>query len=156
MRLKSVEDIRNFIALTPQIGTAGQPLANQFKLISDAGYETVINIAMPDHPDSIDHEGRIVTELSMNYIHLPVPFAAPTADHVNQFFHLLKAQQGRKVFVHCIMNYRVSAFMFLYLTLFQGYPSDQARSPIFDSWEIEPEWQKIMNLDAASPGLTVI
>ena len=77
--LNSLDAIRNFVQLTPRIGTAGQPSENQFQLIADAGYKTVINIAMPDHPDSIDHEGKLVTELGMNYLHLPVPFDQPKA-----------------------------------------------------------------------------
>ncbi|MCP4431941.1 MAG: hypothetical protein GY806_13265 [Gammaproteobacteria bacterium] len=47
--------IRNFVQLTPTIATAGQPAADQFKLIAKAGYQAVINIAMPDHADSIDN-----------------------------------------------------------------------------------------------------
>ncbi len=144
----SLEAIRNYVRLTPDIGTAGQPRRDQFELISNAGFETVINIAMPDHADSIDDEGRLVTELGMNYLHLPVPFDRPEADHLRQFCALLDAQQGRQLFVHCIMNYRVSAFMYHYLRWRQGYSEQQARSPIFEIWQVEPQWQAIMELDA--------
>ena len=144
--MSSLDSIRNFVQLTPRIGTAGQPSADQFQSIAEAGYRTVINIAMPDHPDSIDHEGKLVTELGMNYLHLPVPFDQPEADHLKQFFGLLQSQGEQAVFVHCIMNYRVSAFMYHYLTLIEDWPEDRARSPIFDKWEIEPQWQAIMEL----------
>lgn len=150
--LNSLDAIRNFVQLTPRIGTAGQPSENQFQLIADAGYKTVINIAMPDHPDSIDHEGKLVTELGMNYLHLPVPFDQPKADHVKQFFGLLQAQSEQPVFVHCIMNYRVSAFMYHYLTLIEYWPRDRARSPMFEQWKIEPQWQAIMDLSADQLG----
>lgn len=153
MKLKSIDEIKNFVQLTPQIGTAGQPQTEQFEIIAEHGFSTVINIAMPDHPESIDSEGNIVTSLGMNYFHLPVPFDAPRADHVKQFYHLLQAQQDRQLFVHCIMNYRVSAFMYHYLINAQGYTSELARSPIFDRWNIEPQWQKIMELDAATIGI---
>ncbi|MCP4389056.1 MAG: phosphatase [Gammaproteobacteria bacterium] len=151
--MSSLETIRNYVRLTPEIATAGQLRRDQFKLISEAGFETVINIAMPDHSDSIDDEGRLVTELGMNYLHLPVSFDAPEVSHVRQFFALLSAQQGRQQFVHCIMNYRVSAFMYHYLRWEQGYSEQRARSPVFDIWEIEPQWQAIMDLDADSLNL---
>ena len=144
--MSSLDSIRNFVQLTPRIGTSGQPSEDQFQTIADAGYKTVINIAMPDHPDSIDHEGKLVTELGMNYLHLPVPFDAPEAGHLKQFFALLQAQGEQAVFVHCIMNYRVSAFMYHYLTLIEELPQEQARSPIFEKWNIEPQWQAIMDL----------
>jgi hypothetical protein len=53
-----IKSIRNFVQLTPDIGTAGQPTTNQFEIISKAGFEQVINLAMPGHPDSIDNEGQ--------------------------------------------------------------------------------------------------
>ena len=107
--MSSIESIRNYVQLTPTIGTSGQPLVDQFQFIADAGFNTVINIAMPDHANSIDEEGRLVTELGMNY--------------------------------------RVSVFMYHYLTTFEAFSSEQARSPIFDRWQIEPQWQAIMGLD---------
>lgn len=152
--MSSLEAIRNFVQLTEQIGTAGQPEAAQFELIAKAGFDTVINIAMPDHPDSIDHEGKLVTELGMNYYHLPVPFQSPQSAHVRHFCELLRILQAQRLFVHCIMNYRVSAFMYLYLTLYRGQDPQQARSPIFDRWDIEPQWQALLQLDAEALGLS--
>ena len=151
--MTSVESIRNYVRLTPEIGTAGQPRRDQFECIADENFDTVINLALPDHTDSIDDEGRLVTELGMNYLHLPVPFDAPDANHLRQFCTLLTALQGRQLFIHCIMNYRVSAFMYHYLKLVKGYSEQQARSPIFDIWEMEPQWKAIMELDAASLNL---
>lgn len=148
--MSSVEAIRNYVRLTPDIGTAGQPRRDQFESIAGAGFDTVINIAMPDHADSIDDEGGLVTRLKMNYLHLQVPFDAPEIDHLRQFCTLLEAQRGRQLFVHCIMNYRVSAFMYLYLKWIRGYSELQARSPIFEVWQVEPQWQALMELDAAA------
>ncbi len=143
-----LDSIRNFVQLTEDIGTAGQPTAEQFELIADQGYRAVINIAMPDHEDSIDNEGSIVTSLGMNYFHIPVPFKTPNIEHIQQFSRILKAFDQQKVFVHCIMNYRVSAFMLHYLQKVRGYTAEQARSPIFDKWQIEPQWQAIVELNA--------
>ena len=145
--LNSIESIRNYALLTPKIATAGQPCADQFRLIANTGFKTVINIAMPDHPDSIDHEGRLVTELGMNYFHIPVPFDSPQVNHVKEFCDLLRSQRHQPVFVHCIMNYRVSVFMYHYLIAFEGYSREQARSPVFDQWNVEPQWQELMDFD---------
>ncbi len=136
----SLDAIRNFVALTPAIGTAGQPRADQFEAIAAAGYETVINLAMPDHPDSIDDEGGRVTGLGMTYIHLPVPYDAPRPEHVLRFCALLDALGEQRVFVHCIMNFRVSAFMYLHGVHVRGLDPARARSPIFARWQPEPAW----------------
>lgn len=143
-----LSSIRNFVQLTPNIGTAGQPTSEQFKSIADAGYQAVINIAMPDHEDSLDNEGALVTSLGMHYYHIPVPFKTPLPEQLQQFCRLMQTLDSYQVFVHCIMNYRVSAFMFHYLQRLKGYSSEAARSPIFEQWQIEPQWQAIMDLSA--------
>ena len=151
--MNSLDSIRNYVRLTPEIGTAGQPRREQFEIIAEAGFECVINLAMPDHRDSIADEGALVTALGMTYCHLPVPFDAPAPAHFRQFCALLDAQQDHRLFVHCIMNYRVSAFMYLYLTRLRGWPEAQARSPILDRWAIEPQWQALMAMDSSALGI---
>jgi protein tyrosine phosphatase (PTP) superfamily phosphohydrolase (DUF442 family) len=108
---------------------------------------------MPDHPDSLAIEGKLVTSLNMSYYHIPVPFTAPQANHVREFCSLMKALEGSKVFVHCIMNYRVSAFMFHYLHKVQGYSIEVSKSPMFETWVMEPQWRGILDLSAGDIGL---
>lgn len=135
------------------MATAGQPRREQFPLIAEAGFDSVINLALPQHPDSLADEGALVTGLGMCYCHLPVPFDAPAPLHLQRFCALLEAQREQRLFVHCIMNYRVSAFMYLYLTQVRGIPEAQARSPILDRWDIEPQWRALMEMDSRALGL---
>ncbi len=101
---------------------------------------------MPDHVDAISDEDHLVSSLGMTYCHLPVPFDHPRVDHLRQFFALLRSYPGQRLFIHCIMNYRVSAFIFHYLICFEGYSPAQARSPILDIWQPEPQWREILEL----------
>ena len=148
-----METIRNFVALTDRIGTAGQPTAGQFKIIADNGYGHVINLAMPDHPDSLANEGDLVTKQGMSYIHIPVPFDRPTPAHVRQFCGMMSVLSDEKVFVHCIMNYRVSVFMFHYLGKVLNLSEKKSKSIIFDSWQPNAVWQRALNWSAAEIGL---
>ena len=52
------------------------------------------------------------------------------------------------------MNYRVSVFIYHYLIAVEGYAQQDARSPISARWEIEPEWQALMELDSLSLNLS--
>ncbi|NKB60889.1 MAG: phosphatase [Gammaproteobacteria bacterium] len=148
-----MKEIRNFVQLTDKLGTAGQPEASQFELIADAGFEAVINLALPEHEDSIDSEGAIVTGLGMDYIHIPVHFDAPTPEQLRKFCAILKGYGDSPVFVHCIMNYRVSAFMYHYLTKVLGYDAQSAKSEMFHRWNPNPVWQEVMNWDKVTIGL---
>lgn len=144
--MDELQQIVNFVQLSERLGTAGQPRAGQFEAIAAAGYEAVVNLAMPDHADAIANEGAIVTGLGMTYLHIPVPFDAPRAEHLRRFCALMQALKDRRVFVHCIMNYRVSAFMYQYLRKYEGYDSVSAKSPIFETWQADERWQKMMAL----------
>jgi protein tyrosine phosphatase (PTP) superfamily phosphohydrolase (DUF442 family) len=52
-----------------------------------------------------------MTEAGLRYTHIPVPFDAPTEAHYRDFAAALKAGD-EPVHVHCIMNWRVSAFFY--------------------------------------------
>ena len=148
-----MHSIRNFVQLAENIGTGGQPEKSQFSKVASNGYEAVINLAMPDHADSISTEGEIISQLGMTYIHLPVPFDKPKPQHVKDFCGYMRALDGRKVFVHCIMNYRVSAFMYHYLSKVKGYGEEESKSVIFEKWEIENQWRDMLEWDDKEIGL---
>lgn len=155
-----LKHIRNYVELeNPSggiIGTAGQPTREQFVDIARADYRAVINLAMPDHADSIDDEGAIVSALGMNYIHIPVPFDAPTPNQLLRFFHHMNAYASEKVLVHCIMNYRVSAFMFHYQHKSLGMTEAQSRSPMFEQWQPDAVWLNLLQWSAEDIGYTDI
>lgn len=147
-RQAALKAIRNFVAIDTHIGTAGQPTREQFPIIAAAGYTCIINLAMPDHREAIPDEAAIVTGLGMDYIHLPVPFDAPTPDQVRRFCDIMEARIHEKVFVHCIMNYRVAAFLYLYFRHRRDDEEQAARSPMLTRWQPDETWQALLAWDA--------
>jgi protein tyrosine phosphatase (PTP) superfamily phosphohydrolase (DUF442 family) len=147
----NMQDITNYVQLTDLVGTSGQPTEQQFKAIADAGFTAVINLAMPDSDKAIPEEGSIVTGLGMSYVHIPVPFDAPSCAHLKQFSGAMQAFDGQRVWVHCVVNARVSAFMYQYLTKVKGLPEAESRSPILDRWEpdMDEVWRNFLAMPAA-------
>jgi protein tyrosine phosphatase (PTP) superfamily phosphohydrolase (DUF442 family) len=143
-----MDHILNFIQLTPRIGTAGQPTAEQFADVARAGYAVVVNLAVPDSHNAVPNEGSLVTATGMTYINIPVRWEDPTLRDLQRFLRTMRAFEDEKVFVHCAMNMRVSAFMYHYLTLEEGLPTDQARSPILEKWapKMDEVWQRFLAL----------
>lgn len=148
-----MERIRNFVQLTENFGTAGQPSVDQFPIIAETGYQHVINIGMPDHSDAISNEGEIVSALGMNYIHIPVPFDTPTPEHVRLFCKILSQIKQEKVLIHCIMNFRVSAFMYHYLSKIEKRDEVNSSSTMFQIWNMEPAWEELMSWSETDLGL---
>jgi protein tyrosine phosphatase (PTP) superfamily phosphohydrolase (DUF442 family) len=140
--------IRNFVQTTETIGTSGQPTVEQFGEIARAGYSSVVNLAMPDSDDAIADEGTIVTSLGMKYVHIPVPFDAPTKQQLRSFIRVMRAIDGEKVWVHCVVNARVSAFMYHYLRIDKGYEDDAAKNQLLRRWEpkMDAAWKKFLQL----------
>jgi protein tyrosine phosphatase (PTP) superfamily phosphohydrolase (DUF442 family) len=145
MAAPQLSDIYNFQAVSEQLGTAGQPTAEQFDAVKDAGYEVVINLALGTTPRDLANEPQLLAEHGMDYIHIPVVFEEPTGDNLHQFFEAMDANKDKKCFVHCIANARVSAFVMLYQVLRQGASVDDARATMTQIWEPNPTWQSFID-----------
>ncbi len=148
----SLDDILNFRALgvAGRIGTAGQPAEYQFETIKGGGYETVINLALSSSLGALPNEAQLVAQHGMNYIHIPVVWEEPTADDLNKFFAAMDAHSDKRVFVHCAMNKRVSAFMYLYRILKLKEPEEVARKDLLKIWAPEPHWQRFIEQQLAN------
>ena len=137
----------NFHQFTPRIGTAGHPKPEDFLGIAAAGYQVIINLAMHDADDAIAEEGSLVSKAGMSYFHLPVPWEAPTADHLKTFIGIMDALDDKQVLVHCQVNARVSAFMLKYLT-FKGVSEANATTPLTQKWkpQMDDNWKAFLAL----------
>ena len=140
----------NFHQSQPDIGTSGQPTPEELHWIADEGYEVVINLAMPESDNALPDEGSLVTRLGMTYIHLPVPFDEPGASHLRDFIAIMSALSHRRIWVHCVINARVSAFMYQYLTLARDVDPETASSPLLKRWrpKMEPAWRSFLEITA--------
>jgi protein tyrosine phosphatase (PTP) superfamily phosphohydrolase (DUF442 family) len=132
--------IQNFLQISPNLGTSGQPFREQFALIAASGYEAVINLALPTSWDAVPDEAQIVSGLGLAHYHILVEWEAPTREDLRQFFDLMDRLEGQKVFVHCARNMRVSAFMFLYRMLRKGQSPAACQSDLEKIWQPNEIW----------------
>jgi protein tyrosine phosphatase (PTP) superfamily phosphohydrolase (DUF442 family) len=153
--MAALTDIRNFLPLSGRIATAGQPAADQFQAIRDAGYEVVINLAMPDSTYALPNEKEVVAGHGMRYVHIPVRWESPTLEDAGRFFHAMDdaAAAGQKVFAHCAMNMRVSAFMYLYRTVRERVDAAAAAADLHRLWTPNPTWQQFLDTAARDLGV---
>jgi len=127
-----LSSIYHFEQLTEWLGTSGQPKPDQFALIAAAGYEVVVNLALPSSDHAVTEEGALVSGLGMTYVHIPVSFESPRVEDLRQFFGILDAFSDSKVWVHCVVNARVSVFSYHYLTKRRGLAEADARTGLLD------------------------
>ncbi len=137
----SLTSIYNHRAVDHTLGTSGQPTAAQLGAIAEAGFDTVVNLALHDDPRySLPDEPGTVQSLGMAYVHIPVQFARPTRADLLAFFDAMDAQRGKRVWVHCAANLRVSAFIGLYHVLRQGAQPEDAFDLMRGLWQPNEVW----------------
>ncbi len=107
----------------------------------------MINLAMPNSENVIPEEGHIVTAHKMTYIHIPVPFDAPHIEHLKTFIEIMNGVRNKKTWIHCVVNKRVSAFLFQYYRLALGLPRKEAAKVMLPNWEPNEVWQQFMELN---------
>ncbi|WP_068074735.1 beta-lactamase hydrolase domain-containing protein [Novosphingobium lentum] len=105
------DHIRSWQRIDARTTTSGRIEAGDVPQLAAIGVRHVINLALDDHPDALADEGAKLAAHGIGYTHIPVPFDAPGEDHFAAFRAALAAAPG-PAHVHCIMNWRVSAFFY--------------------------------------------
>lgn len=136
----SLNTIKAYVPIDSTLATSGQPTETEFREIASAGFRTVLNLALPTSPGELPDERATVQALGMNYAHLPVPFEAPQWEHFQRFEHEMRQRAGTAVWVHCAMNYRVSAFLAVHRVRNQGWTRDNALAELRKVWLPDAVW----------------
>jgi protein tyrosine phosphatase (PTP) superfamily phosphohydrolase (DUF442 family) len=137
---RHIEDIDNFLQISDRLATAGQPTIEQYPTIAAAGYQVAINLALTDSPKALADEAAIARNLGLEYLQIPVVWDKPTLANFQVFCRAMAARQAQKIFVHCAVNKRVSAFVYLY-RLSQGVAETSARQDLAKIWTPNQIWQ---------------
>jgi ribosomal protein L11 methyltransferase len=139
----------NELSITPRLRTSGQPQATHFAEFKAAGVEAVINLALPSSPNAIADEAQRVRDAGMEYTHIPVKWETPTADDLQNFFSRMEELGERRVLVHCALNMRVSAFVFLYRVLRENISVDVALRDLHRIWKPNDVWRRFIDATLA-------
>ena len=133
--------IHNYRAIDETLCTSGQPTEAQLGSVTEAGFTTIINLALHDDPRySLPDERSTAQALGLFYVHIPVQFAAPTEADLLAFFAAMEAHRGEKIWVHCAANIRVSAFLGLYRVIKQGWGRERAFELMHGLWQVNEVW----------------
>ena len=106
---KTLNHIRNFLRIDDRLATSGMPQPDDFAALRQAGFDVVINLALPTSDNALPNEGELVSAQGMTYVHIPVKFDAPQPADFDRFTRVMDACASQRVFVHCAANMRVSA-----------------------------------------------
>jgi protein tyrosine phosphatase (PTP) superfamily phosphohydrolase (DUF442 family) len=137
-------DIYNWRRLDDRITTSGQPTEDQLAALKSLGVTHIINLGLHTHPKALLDEAASVAGLGMDYIHLPVDFADPKQDDLTAFYAIMDRLKGRTIHVHCIANYRVSAFIYRLRVDVLGWDRKRAQQDLDAIWTPQGVWAQIV------------
>jgi protein tyrosine phosphatase (PTP) superfamily phosphohydrolase (DUF442 family) len=142
----------NFVEWRPGLSSSAQPSAMYLARVKALDYAVVINLAPPQSHGSIASEGAIVNGQGVRYVNLPVDFNRPTAEDFRRFEDEMQRHAGASVLVHCQVNMRASAFVFLYRVIHEGAPVEEAASKLTGVWIPDRVWKKFIDDTLAAHG----
>ena len=134
------EAVYHWHRLDDRVTTSGQPTESQLSDIHALGVRHVINLGLHTHEKALPDEAASVSRLGMTYIHIPVDFQNPTDRDFEQFCAVMEELKEVPVHVHCIANYRVSAFFYRYRRDLLGMDEAMARAEMEEIWHPEGVW----------------
>jgi len=105
----------------------------------------IINLAT--NKQALKNEDKIVIKNGMIYIHIPITWKHPEVERLKLFLKILKTLQdsNKKVFIHCIKNYRASVFIYQYKKTILKQKNIKLIAP--KKFKPNKKWKKIINLD---------
>ena len=145
----SIESIVNYIKCNDSFSFSGQPAKCQFSFIRKEGYDIIINLAPYDLLENpLKDEELIVTELGMKYVHIPVNMLNPSQEDFDAFVNIMKLASDKKIWVHCAIGMRASAFLYKYRCSILGEDRQTAIWDLREIWEPFGAWKKFLFCDA--------
>lgn len=134
-------DANNTHQVFDWLWTSGQLSRDDIARLPALGIEAVINLATPASSNALAGEAELVAGAGIPYFQIPVAWENPFDEQLDLFFSLLAALYGRKLWVHCAMNMRVSAFVYLYRRIILGEDEQAASFPLREVWQPDAVWQ---------------
>lgn len=122
----STAEIYNYVKVSDDLITGGQPTEEQLRTAAEEGFTTVINLATISSRYSLPDEAGLVQSLGMTYHHIPIEWDHPKDSDFDAFDAVMQSAVKSKTLVHCAANFRVTAFYSLYALKHLDWTPDRA------------------------------
>jgi len=141
---QDLDAISNFRSYSPVYSSSGQPNEAQLAELKKSGFERIIYLAFSDQDSALAGEDRIVKSLGMEYLHIPVEFAAPSRSDFYLFAAAMMQAPKKKTLLHCQVNFRASAFSLLYRIIYLDVPIAEAKEDMNSVWAPNETWTRLI------------
>ena len=117
--------IREFLQVTPEFCTGGQPRPQHFAELKSRGVKAALNLRTPGEHRAAE-EKEAVERAGMKYFNIPVVYREPVDAQVDEFLKITDDPANRPMFIHCTAAIRVGGFWLIRRVLRDGMTWDAA------------------------------
>jgi protein tyrosine phosphatase (PTP) superfamily phosphohydrolase (DUF442 family) len=139
-----LKDISNYREYSPLFSSSGQPTKKQLDVLHDKGFERIVYIAFTNSGNAFADEDQIVKKLGMDYVQIPVDWENPSRGDFYAFAGSMQTGPKKRTLLHCQVNYRASAFSFLYRVIYEGVPVADAKRDMNSVWKPNETWRRFI------------
>ncbi len=136
--------INNYIEYSSIFSSSGQVSSDDLNNIMKSGVKRIIYLAYSDQDRSLLNEDRLVKNLGMQYIHIPVEWSNPETDDFLLFAAVMQQNPSMPTLLHCQVNFRASVFSFLYRVIYLEVDIKKAKSDMDIIWRPNETWTKFI------------
>ena len=122
---EAIPPIRNFLRVNDQFCTGGQPRPEHLEMLKKEGVKAIINLRRPTEHRADEEEAK-AKELGLRYFNIPVAFADPKEEQVDEFLRITDDPANRPAFIHCTAAIRAGAFWMIRRVLRDGFTVEAA------------------------------
>ena len=122
-----LSSIRNFLRVNKDFCTGGQPRLEHLQQLKAEGVKAIINLRQPSEHRAAEEEAK-AKELGLRYFNIPVAFADPKDEQVDEFLNITDDPENRPAFIHCTGAIRVGAFWMIRRVLRDGWKIEDAEA----------------------------
>jgi len=137
-------DAPNVVPITDKLVTSGQPTREALLGLAAMGFQADIYLAPFTVSNAVKDEAEIVQRQGLEFVHVPIPFGTPTEADYLAVAAALKRLAGKKVLIHCEVNFRASSMAFLYRTLVLKEPPAAAYEAVSRVWSPRGPWRDLV------------
>lgn len=120
----TIAGVKNAGEVTPTLYRGGQPSSEGYQALSKMG----VNIVVDARLSGKDHERKEVEKAGMQYVAIPWHCLFPRDEAMARFLAVLRANPGKKVFVHCRYgDDRTGMMIAAYRMSVEGWTAEEAR-----------------------------
>ncbi|MEI6737865.1 MAG: protein tyrosine phosphatase family protein, partial [Pseudomonadota bacterium] len=134
----------NLVEISPRIITSGQPTTLALAALGKQNVEVVIFLVPDGISSNVPGEAAILQRQGITFVHIPIPFGAPTVEHYAAFAGAMTKYADKKVLVHCEINLRASSMVFLYRVIALKEDTHRAYEAVAKVWSPRGAWKPFL------------